>query len=1180
MRRKIYRISEDRFDLNKPEIELQDEELNLEAYEKEPFTSSFYLKSINDVSIACNIYSSNPYIILDETSYEGKEINVKFHMLHAAFRAGDEVSGDFLIIYSGGEKHLPITVKFIEKPFTVLDTVLDTKEDFRDFSYAHPKEAVRIFHSDEFKPFAKKQGNDFYLLYLAYRKALPTEANLDEFLIGAGLKQRATFEIEKDYISLDSVNTDTKQTIVLRKIGNGNLDITVSSDSEFLTLSKERINEDNFVASICQYDIFLHPDKMHAGMNLCRLTFSSRLGKKEINIVINRPSNIPVDDFVRVRKRSYTDLTKKYLLFRMREITVGSWSDDSVEIIDRLLSLDDRNSTFLLLMKAQALIVNKRRQEALDIISKLRHEILDNKSVEWAYLLYLCTLIEREKSYVDKLTHEIEMIFRVHPEDPRIFWFLLFLREEYVENDLKKLTDIKQFMQDGVYSPFFYVEVSDLFDKDPLLIKNFDEFSINILLWMIRHKAVKGNLAVRISSLIHDEKRFDRRIFRIASETYRLFPSDDLLDGIVSYLLSNAVYGEEALPWYSLSIRLEKKYTGLYEAYIFSLPENSLDKLPTPVVRYFTFENSIDETKKAFVYANVILYKKEDPVLYREMSKSIQSFALDGMRKGKMDDNLSIIYQDTLDNGIIDSDVAECISKMLYPMKITVNIPDIQSVIISGDIFNEPKIVPVKDRLAFTNILSNDYRIALIDHYGNMVSDRTLYSIDPMIDLSNIYERLDSLATENYFFFLHDLMEFESYRDYPENSENLIKKFLSDEAISHDFKMQNYKSIISYLKENVREEIFENYLMNEENFDELDSGTISYIIELFSIAGDMDRAFSLCTEYFAENVGKKSLLKICKYEVTKEHTETDKKFLLMLSIYLMSEYFTDPDITFYLNEYYIGPTEAMVMLWKHADAQSLDVSSLEEKILSHMLFTEIFLPEHELIFESYLTHKKNIMLVEAYLTYFAHGYIRDDEKGSLDLFKHIEDYYSGGQRMNRALKLSLLKYLSGRDPGSLTKKEIEMEDEFLGDAVDKGLYFDFYRKVQESLRMKYHLYDKYFVTYKGIPNSELTICYTIDDSEEETSDFTEMYDGIFVHQFILFFGQIVKYKVLDKDGNVLESSELDCQSDVGNQDAMRYSLINRMRNSYIYYDRDDLVSSMKKYIELSEETKNLFQLEK
>ena len=42
------------------------------------------------------------------------------------------------------------------------------------------------------------------------------------------------------------------------------------------------------------------------------------------------------------------------------------------------------------------------------------------------------TLMEREPSYVDKMTYEIEMIFRENPDSVLLFWILTFLKEEYI----------------------------------------------------------------------------------------------------------------------------------------------------------------------------------------------------------------------------------------------------------------------------------------------------------------------------------------------------------------------------------------------------------------------------------------------------------------------------------------------------------------------------------------------------------------------------------------------------------------------------------------------------------------------------------------------------------------------------------------------------------------------------
>ena len=78
------------------------------------------------------------------------------------------------------------------------------------------------------------------------------------------------------------------------------------------------------------------------------------------------------------------------------------------------------------LMKAQAFIINRQRQEAKWILDDFKHSNPDKKAPIWGYYLYLMTLLEREPSYIDNMTHEVELIFYENPDSVLLFWVLLF----------------------------------------------------------------------------------------------------------------------------------------------------------------------------------------------------------------------------------------------------------------------------------------------------------------------------------------------------------------------------------------------------------------------------------------------------------------------------------------------------------------------------------------------------------------------------------------------------------------------------------------------------------------------------------------------------------------------------------------------------------------------------------
>ena len=123
-----------------------------------------------------------------------------------------------------------------------------------------------------------------------------------------------------------------------------------------------------------------------------------------------------------------------------------------------------------LLMKAQVLIINRQRQEAEWILDEFKKDWADRKAPIWGYYLYVMTLMEREPSYVDRMTKEIEMIFHENPDSVLLFWVLSFLKEEYYNNNAQKLKAIEYWVMKGNTSPYLYLEAYYLIWQDPYLL--------------------------------------------------------------------------------------------------------------------------------------------------------------------------------------------------------------------------------------------------------------------------------------------------------------------------------------------------------------------------------------------------------------------------------------------------------------------------------------------------------------------------------------------------------------------------------------------------------------------------------------------------------------------------------------------------------------------------------------
>jgi hypothetical protein len=246
-----------------------------------------------------------------------------------------------------------------------------------------------------------------------------------------------------------------------------------------------------------------------------------------------------------------------------------------------------------------------------------------------------------------------------------------------------------------------------------------------------------------------------------------------------------------------------------------------------------------------------------------------------------------------------------------------------------------------------------------------------------------------------------------------------------------------------------------------------------------------------------------------------------------------------------------------------------------------MLFADNLLPEAAAIFESYYENGGRELVVLAYLSYRAHAYFVNHVPAESYVFDMIEARFVYHMELNDACKLALLRHFS--EQNRIDDAQFKIEDELLGEFTCRGMYFAFYKKLDHRLVLKYHFYDKMFLEFRTNPRRHVILHYSRDEDGEQfiSEDMQEVYDGIFVKSFVMFFGEMVQYYISEEYGNevsVTESSRF-VNNDVYNPaDGSRYSMLNQMMISYTLQDDDTLVESMKQYGSYLEATDRLFKL--
>ena len=220
------------------------------------------------------------------------------------------------------------------------------------------------------------------------------------------------------------------------------------------------------------------------------------------------------------------------------------------------------------------------------------------------------------------------------------------------------------------------------------------------------------------------------------------------------------------------------------------------------------------------------------------------------------------------------------------------------------------------------------------------------------------------------------------------------------------------------------------------------------------------------------------------------------------------------------------------------------------------------------------------MVVLAYLTTCAHNYFVRETFISSDVLFVIRDRYQHHLELNDACKLALLKSFSESED---QERFLAMEDALLSEYTCRNMNFAFYKKLDRRLVLKYHLEDKVFLAYRTDPRKHVVLHYSRDEDGNEfhREDMPDVYDGIFVEQFVLFFGDVVQYYITEEFGNQVEvkvSNRLTSNTVWSDKDNSRFNLLNQMMILDTLADYTPLIQTMEKYEKLDEVTRKAFHL--
>lgn len=1180
VRARIGQIAAGRFNGTKPILAFSEETIDLSVIEGRSEAGSFVIESTNQIKICGIVYSTNPRMECLNPHFEGEKVRIRYQFNSKGLTEGDACEGKFVIVCNQIEYSLSFCARITRLYAEASTGAVKSLDDFTRLAASNWDEAYHLFYNRNFLNTIPYDNVYERLTYEGFACARPSGQNMEEFLIGVNKKKPVSISVDKSEEIFMASKEPQSGCFTITKDNWGYTEIRLRTDCEFIKLSKPVLTHDDFIGKTYLYEYIIDASAMHAGRNFGRIYIDGVYQSFTIDItagVRDDDGSISGIAVTKDIKECMVGIMELYTGFRLKRIVTGVWANETISILNHLHALMPDEHMYEL-MKAQAFIINRQRQEAKWILDDFKHSNPDKKAPIWGYYLYLMTLLEREPSYIDNMTHEVELIFYENPDSVLLFWVLLFLRNQYFDDNAGKLKDIKYWVLRGCSSPYLYIEAYYLISQDPYLIKELSVFELRILSWAVKKKALTKELAGAIFEAVDLAGGFDNRVYELLTAAYEICPEAEYVGIICSYLIKGHKNDTCFHKWFELGIENKLRLTGLYESYLITMDDRQISPVPKIIQMYFSYDNKLPYRKLAVLYNNIIAAKETEPEVYHKYRKVMGRFAMDQAQLRHIDDNLAVLYEDMLELGFINEELSAAFSDIIYTHKLIVFDKRIVRAIIYQNEMKEPQIVPVTDQCAYFELFSNDYVILFEDSRGYRYVKSISYRLQRLMDAEKYLDRCISLSPDRPQYIVSHFKNVRDYSDFTKGDLKLFKPVFYSESFSDSYKAVMGYRILKYCQLHDYEDYVRPFLQSID-FDILQKDARKYLIDMLVSNRLYEKAYDMAMEYGIDMLAAASQVVLCENALKVQHVDDDFMVQLAISAFKTGKY---SDLVLkYLCENYTGPTDELINLWHAADKFSISCMKLDERILEQGIYTQIEPEKISDIFLEYYKRAGNDKLILAYISLVAHGYLHSGRCKADFIFDIIEKRFIGNRTLNDACQLALLKHFA--EKMDITQAELEIEDTLLKYYIYNNMYFDFFARLDYRLLKKYFIYDKAFLQYESTPGVHVVLHYSRDEDGEEfnSEDMVEMYDGIYVKTFVIFFGELIRYYITEEHDNsieVKESNRLTCNNIPGDNDHSRYNLINEMIISDTLSDETTLKSNIDEYKRLDAATKQLFKL--
>ena len=647
------------------------------------------------------------------------------------------------------------------------------------------------------------------------------------------------------------------------------------------------------------------------------------------------------------------------------------------------------------------------------------------------------------------------------------------------------------------------------------------------------------------------DTRLDAAIRADAAEKLSRKENENLevLSSICSMLISANMLDHKYHRFYKAAVLKSLKFIGLNECYIRSMNNKRYDLIPTSVLMYLNYKNTLTEDELAYLYANVIFNKSEHMKIYHEYAPTMEDFMENMIVKGKVNDDLTVIYDEFLEPENVSSMYAGKLINIIFRRKIVCTNKNLAAVIVSHEELQNVQKVPLVNGEAYVEILSENASIIFEDKNGNRYAGSIPYHFERIVDEKAYMPICREYSPRDYRVLLFNYESIGQFTYKNAKEVNAAREIIQCDEISYDYKQQACLNIIEYYHENLDTDVLVKYLsrLDIEYLTHANARTIiTYLIDM----NMFEKAFQAVKLYGFNELDVNELYRLADYGVTDSEGFVNEN-LLSICINLYKTGTVNANILGYLTSNFKGSIEELADLFKLAKDKVADIGPLAENTLAQMMFANTHIEYIYDVFITYYSGRSRGLVVKAFTRLSAHNYLVNDAQVPNFIFDAMFQEVIKGNIDDEISNMALLLYFSKLE--RFTEVQRRWIEENVEKFVDAGKILPFFKNFSSFIRLPQDIFLKTYLVYKSENERQVFVKYSFDTGtrnkqKTERRRLEEVVSGVYVLEFVVFHGERLVYSIEDDpNGNakIVESDVLKKKS-FSSKNLSRFEQINSM----------------------------------